>query len=78
MKLSEYLKTTNLTQEKFAHLVGVTRPFITNILNGKKSPSVQLAGRIEKVTKGKVTLRDLLNPNAPSRLKKKKFEKTKT
>ena len=78
MKLSEYLKETGLTQENFADLVGVTRPFITNILNGKKSPSIQLAGRIEEVTKGKVSLRDLLNTNAPSRLKKNKIEKTKT
>ena len=78
MKLSEYLKKNKISQEKFAELVGVTRPFITNIANGKKNPSIQLAGRIEEVTKGKVTLKDLLEMNAPSRLKKKDIEKTKT
>ena len=55
MKLSEYLKKNKISQEKFAELVGVTRPFITNIANGKKNPSIQLAGRIEEVTKGKET-----------------------
>ena len=78
MKLSEYLKTKNLTHEKFADLVGVKRPFITNIVNGKRNPSIHLARRIEEVTDGKVPLKDLLHPEAPSRLKKKEFEKTKT
>ena len=78
MRLSEYLKNTSLTQEKFANLVGVTRTFITNILNGKRNPSIQLARRIEEVTDGQVPLKDLLHPEAPSRLKKKEIEKTKT
>lgn len=78
MRLSEYLKETKLTQEEFAALVGVTRPFITNILNGKRNPSIQLAIRIDEVTNGKVPLKDLLHPEAPSRLKKKEREKQKT
>jgi len=71
MKLLDYLKKHKLTHENFADMVGVKRPFITNILNGKKNPSAALVNNIQLVTKGAVTFKDLFNPGAPSRLKKK-------
>ena len=72
MKLAEYLRKNNITHGEFACMVGVQRPHITHILNGRKNPSIELAVRIEDATNGKVTLKDLMNPEAPSRLKKRK------
>jgi len=71
MKLSDYLKKHKLTHGAFADVVGVARPFITNISNGKKNPSLALVHKIQVATKGDVTFEDLFNPEAPSKLKVK-------
>lgn len=70
MKLAEYLKINNLTQEAFAEIVGVTRPIITDIVNRKRNASVQMVKRIKEATEGQVTFEDLYLSEAPSRLKK--------
>ena len=57
---------------KFAEMVGVTQPHITNILSGRKNASVALTKKIEEVTEGRVTFKDIFNTEAPSRLKNKK------
>ena len=69
MKLEDYLKKHQLTHEKFALKVGVSRPFITMILRGYNNPSVKLIKRIQEATKGEVRFEDLYNPEAPSRIK---------
>ena len=76
MKLGKYLKKQEITQKKFAEMVDVARPLITQIISGTKNPSLFLAKRIEKATNGMVTTDDLLNPLAPTRLKNKKKKKT--
>ena len=77
MKLEDYLKKNNLTHDDFSRKVGVTRPLITQIIGGR-NPSTALVKRIEEITNGEVTLNDLFNPEAPSRLKKKEIAKSKT
>ena len=78
MKLSEYLKLKNLTHEKFAKMVGVTRPLITHIINQKRNPSVKLVLQIEKITEGMVKVEDLFCPDSPIlKLQKRLNEKTK-
>ena len=72
MKLGEYLKKTQITQQKFSEMVGVARPFITQIVGEKRTPSLHLAKRIQEETDGNVTINDLIPPNAPTRLKKRK------
>lgn len=72
MKLREYLKLKSISQQEFADRIGVTRPLVTLIVNGKKNPSINVVVRIEEETQGLVKLSDLFNPEAPSRLKKKK------
>ena len=62
MRLLDYLKANNLTHEKFASLVGVSKPQITRILNRTRNPSIKLIETIKKVTSGKVTYEDLINP----------------
>jgi len=78
MKLKEYLKTHKLSQRKLATMLGVSQEHISQILCGKKNPSIQLIKRIETVTNGKVSVSELLHPEAPSRLKNKDFNNEKT
>lgn len=62
MKLSEYLKSKNMTGQQFADVVGCGQPMISLMTNGERRPSPELALRIEQVTNGAVTLRELLFP----------------
>ena len=75
MKLEEYLKINSLTKTAFSSLVGVSQSHISNILLGKKNPSLSLAKYIEERTKGAVTICELINPKPFLRFKKKKNEK---
>lgn len=75
MELSEYLKKHFLTQKEFGRKVGVSQSHITNILSGRKSPSIRLTKRIEEETNGNVGLDDLLRIETTSRLKTKMKEK---
>jgi len=71
MKLREYLQQKRMHETTLASTVGVSQSHINNIVLGKKNPSIVLAKRIEKATEGEVTIYDLINPEAPSRLKDK-------
>lgn len=77
MKLQKFLQINEITQEEFASKVGVSRPWITYIVNEVRNPSIGLSMRIEEATNGQVTIKDLFNPKAPSRLKDKTPEKVK-
>ena len=77
MKLKEYLSKNKISQRGFAALVGVTHGHIAHILSGRKSPSLLLAQHIENVTKGAVTVYELIDPKAPSRFKPKENFKLK-
>ena len=69
MKLAEYLKFHGLTHEAFAKMIGVTRPLVTHIINGRKNPSIKILLKIAEVTKGDVTAIDLYNPEAHLKIK---------
>ena len=71
MNLRDYLKLNGFTHSEFAKKIGVTRPLITFIANGKKNPSISVIVQIEKVTHGEVTAQDLFNPALPSKQRKK-------
>lgn len=60
MKLATYLDINNLTQKEFADMVGITETSIANYIHRRRVPATHIAGKIEKVTKGKVTLHDFL------------------
>ena len=72
MYLQEYCRKHNLSQEKFADLIGVSPSHVCQIIKGVRSPSIHLISKIEVVTEGAVTLKDLIHPKAPSRLKNRK------
>ncbi|CAD7771304.1 helix-turn-helix protein [Candidatus Methanoperedenaceae archaeon GB50] len=53
-KLKEFRENNEMTQEKLADRVGVTRQTIISIENGKYIPSLPLALKFAKVFKCKV------------------------
>jgi plasmid maintenance system antidote protein VapI len=64
MKLGQYFKEYCINQNNFAKKVGICPVTICNILSGKGGIHLATAIRIEDVTEGKVSCRDLVNPVA--------------
>lgn len=58
MKLAEFISTSGMTDAKFAAAVGLSRSYLTAIKLNKKSPSAEVAMRIERATNGRVRLED--------------------
>ena len=54
MTPKEYLKEKQLSISKFAALVQCNRPYLTQIINGIRTPSFKLAKRIEQTTGGAI------------------------
>ena len=75
MKLKDYLKEKDITEDFFAASIGVSQVHVNYITRGKRNPSIELSRIIEKATDGKVTVYDLFNPEAPSRLKSRNKRK---
>jgi plasmid maintenance system antidote protein VapI len=59
MKLTEYLDQPNQTATALAAKVGCEVSTITRLAKGERSPSIDLALRIERATSGLVTISDL-------------------
>lgn len=49
--LDAHMRESKLTDAELARRVGVSRPHITKIRNGKRSPSLGVAVRIAEVTR---------------------------
>ena len=60
MQLKEYLKKKDMTQVKFASLIGVSKFQVNRLVHGTKTPSFKSLKRITKVTGGLVTADDFL------------------
>lgn len=63
MKLQKWLNKEKITNTKFAEKIGVHVSFITHIIKGRRRASPKTALKIEQVTRGAVTIRELLYPN---------------
>lgn len=50
--LKKYLKQTSLTQRDFAEVIGVSNGHLSQLISGQKSPSLELAVKIERETSG--------------------------
>ena len=59
MKLTEYLDQPNQTATALAAKVGCEVSTITRLARGERSPSIDLALKIERATNGDVTISDL-------------------
>ena len=62
MRLEEWLKSNGVKQVELARMTGVGQPFISDHINHNKCFGKKTAVKIVKVTKGKVSLGELLFP----------------
>ncbi len=58
MKLADYLSANGISQSKFAELIGITQPTVSDLCAGKHSPRMETAERIMRATRGQVTAND--------------------
>jgi len=52
--LSKYISDRGMTRGEFAKRVGISAPYLSEILSGPKRPSIDLAFKIESETGGEV------------------------
>jgi predicted transcriptional regulator len=62
MTLEKYLSDAGMKPSSFAAELGVPASTITRLLKGERSPRLDLIGRIQTATAGKVTANDFLAP----------------
>lgn len=62
MKLEDWQIKNKKTNRELASLLGIDVSLISHLKAGRRNPSSSLALRIEKLTRGKVLLKDLLLP----------------
>ena len=60
MELKEYLKESKIKIGDFAEMINVHRNHLSGIINKRFVPGIALARHIEKLTKGKVTVDELI------------------
>jgi len=60
-----------VNKNEFSKKLGVSYPTMTNIVQGKGDIHLSTAVRIEELTEGKVTCKDLVNPLAVKNLELK-------
>jgi len=82
MELSQYIilekeKDPTFTQTKFAKLLDVTPFTLVRLIRGRQIPSGELALKVEKLTKGKVKVWDLILKGIECKKLAKKADKQK-
>jgi transcriptional regulator with XRE-family HTH domain len=55
MTLTQFMKDREITDQALAQQLGVSRPHITKIRTGKRTPSLALAIELSRITKLPVT-----------------------
>lgn len=53
-KLFRYMKEQGLKQKQLAYILGISNSMTSQLLSGKRNPSLKLAWKIQKFTYGKV------------------------
>ena len=59
MDIKNFLYVSSLSQSEFAILVGISRAALSNYIAKRRVPTLEIAHRIFKASKGMVTLKDL-------------------
>ena len=67
MKLANWLNSQGKTQSELAELLGVTQGRVSQLASGG-APSLELAVKIEKLSRGKVRAEDLTDPDGAKEL----------
>jgi DNA-binding transcriptional regulator YdaS (Cro superfamily) len=60
MDLKTYLELKGVKIKEFADIIGVDASTVSKYINWHRKPSLDIAQRIVKATKGKVSIEDLL------------------
>ena len=60
----EFIKATGETQLIWAKRLGVSSPYLSDLIAGKKTPSLALAVRIEQETSGAVSVSSWVSPHS--------------
>lgn len=63
-KLKAYIKAQNMTQADFAGALGISAPYLSQILKGERLPGWELMQKIEKTTDQAVSLDAWRNPSS--------------
>lgn len=66
MKLRSFLDTpkgSSISMAEWARRIGVTRGYFSQLANGDKMPSIDVAWTIEKATQGEVRMQDWVDPD---------------
>ena len=58
MRLGEYLQLANISQTRFAALIGVRQATVSRYISGTKIPSATVVLKIRDLSKGAVALDD--------------------
>lgn len=51
---AEFIRESGANRAEWAKRLGISRSYLSDILNGHKTPSLELAAQIEELTSGKV------------------------
>lgn len=57
---SNWVKQSGMTQEVIARRLGVSRSYVTQLAQGKRTPSLQVVRSILLIANGSLTAEDLL------------------
>jgi transcriptional regulator with XRE-family HTH domain len=60
MRLGEFLRSADISQTRFAALIGVRQATISRYISGEQIPSTPIVLKIRALTEGAVTLDDWL------------------
>jgi predicted transcriptional regulator len=60
MDLGTYIESRNISQKEFADMLGVRASTVSNYICGRRLPNSRIGRGIEKLTKNKVTIDDMI------------------
>ena len=60
MLLSDFLKKNKMSRMEFSKKLKISPTHMSDVCNGKKIPSLKLSKKIIEMTRGKVSIDDLL------------------
>ena len=61
-KLATFLRKRRMTRTSFASRLGLGQGYLSDIINGKATPSLLVAAKIETATGGAVRWIDMVDP----------------
>jgi transcriptional regulator with XRE-family HTH domain len=61
MKLKDYLEKNHVTQAELARKIGCSLGMVSSLVNGKRTPSIHMARRIEEATEYEVLVWDFMS-----------------